>query len=202
MGGSDPRLNWWLMSNAVMTLASAAVPRTRFSNGIFCNIAVFQITHPNSNICFNMDASRELEVTGNFPLLRLFGHRYSGVGNREETSQGRKGTMGAGVRFGRPPSLSPFQKAEARRRRDTGVRIYNGHVTMRHILANAHRAEDSPCRSHRLGTTCFVFLRSAVKRQYASVPLMAGAKRLPNFLSRSEASRTSSGEKHEGPQPH
>ena len=73
---------------------------------------------------------------------------------------------------------------------------------MRHILANAHRAEDSPCRSHRLGTTCFVFLRSAVKRQYASVPLMAGAKRLPNFLSRSEASRASSGEKHEGPQPH
>ena len=24
---------------------------------------------------FNMDASRELEVTGNFPLLRFFGHR-------------------------------------------------------------------------------------------------------------------------------
>lgn len=186
MGGSDPRLNWWLMSNAVMTLASAAVPRTRFSNGIFCNIAALQITHPNSNICFNMDASRELEVTGNFPPLRFFGHRYSGVGNREGTSQGRKGTMGAGVRFGRPPSLSPFQKAEARRRRDTGVRIYNGHITMRHILANPHRAEDSPGRSHRLGTTCFVFLRSAVKRQYASAPLMAGAKRLPNFLSRSE----------------
>ena len=129
-----------------MTLASAAVPRTRFSNGIFCNIAAFQITHPNSNICFNMDASRELEVTGNFPLLRFFGHRYSGVGNREETSQGRKGTMGAGVGSG-GASLSPFQKAEARRRRDTGVRIYNGHVTMRHILANAHRAEDSPAEA-------------------------------------------------------
>jgi hypothetical protein len=75
MGCSDARLNWWLMSNAAMTLASAAVPRTRFSNGIFCNIAALQITHSNSNICFNMDASRELEVTGNFPLLRFFGHR-------------------------------------------------------------------------------------------------------------------------------
>jgi hypothetical protein len=63
------------MSNAATTLASAAVPRTRFSNGIFCNIAALQITHPNSNIRFNMDASRELEVTGNFPLLRFFGHR-------------------------------------------------------------------------------------------------------------------------------
>jgi hypothetical protein len=37
--------------------------------------AALQITHPNSNIRFNMDASRELEVTGNFPLLRFFGHR-------------------------------------------------------------------------------------------------------------------------------
>ena len=76
-GGSDPRLNWWLMSNAAMTLASAAVPRTRFSNGIFCNIAALQITHSNSNICFNMAASQELEVTVNFPLLRFFGHSSS-----------------------------------------------------------------------------------------------------------------------------
>jgi hypothetical protein len=42
MGGSAARLNWWLMSSAAMTLASAAVPRTRFSNGIFCDIAHLQ----------------------------------------------------------------------------------------------------------------------------------------------------------------
>jgi hypothetical protein len=69
------RLNWWLMSNAVMTLASAAVPRTRFSKAIFCNIAHPPDNHANSNICFNTDASRELEAIGNFPFLRLFGHR-------------------------------------------------------------------------------------------------------------------------------
>jgi hypothetical protein len=75
MGGSDARLNCWLISNAAMTLASTAVPRTRFSNGTFCDIAHPPVAHSNSNIRFNMDASREREVTGDFPLLRFFGNR-------------------------------------------------------------------------------------------------------------------------------
>ena len=164
MGGSDPRLNWWLMSNAVITLASAAVPRTRFSNGIFCNITALQITNPNSNTCFNMDASRELEVTGNFPLLRFFGHRYSGVGNREGTSQGRKGTMGAVSGSGGRRHYHPFRK---RKRGGGGIPV-SGFITDTSLCA-----EDSRGRSHRLGTSCFVFLRSAVKRQYVLEALAA-----------------------------
>ena len=54
------------------------MPRTRLSNGIFCDIAHppvgHRITTRNSNIRFNMDASREYEITSNFPVLRFFGH--------------------------------------------------------------------------------------------------------------------------------
>ena len=49
------------------------------SKGIFCDIAHppvdHQLTNENSNIRFNMDASQECGITGNFPLLRFFGHR-------------------------------------------------------------------------------------------------------------------------------
>jgi DNA invertase Pin-like site-specific DNA recombinase len=39
---------------------------------------------------------------------------------RERTGEGRKRAMAAGVRFGRPKVLSPFQAAEAARRRQAG----------------------------------------------------------------------------------
>jgi DNA invertase Pin-like site-specific DNA recombinase len=39
---------------------------------------------------------------------------------RERTGEGRKRAMKAGVRFGRPPILSSFQKADAMRRRAQG----------------------------------------------------------------------------------
>jgi DNA invertase Pin-like site-specific DNA recombinase len=39
---------------------------------------------------------------------------------RERTGEGRKRAMKAGVRFGRPPILSSFQKADALRRRAQG----------------------------------------------------------------------------------
>src|SRR6516164_331897 len=39
---------------------------------------------------------------------------------RERTGEGRKRAMLAGVKFGRKPKLSPFQKAEALKRRATG----------------------------------------------------------------------------------
>ena len=35
--------------------------------------AVIELTR-NSNIRFNIDASREYEITSNFPVLRFFGH--------------------------------------------------------------------------------------------------------------------------------
>jgi hypothetical protein len=57
------------MSSAVMTLASAAVPRTRFSNGIFCNIAALQITYPNSNIRFSVE--RLQQQGSQQPLRRI-----------------------------------------------------------------------------------------------------------------------------------
>jgi len=67
-----------IISKTTITLVSAAVPRTRLSNGIFCDIAHppvgHRITTRNSNIRFNMDASREYEITSNFPVLRFFGH--------------------------------------------------------------------------------------------------------------------------------
>ena len=36
---------------------------------------------------------------------------------RERTGEGRRRAMAAGVKFGRPPVLTPFQKVEARKRR-------------------------------------------------------------------------------------
>ena len=39
---------------------------------------------------------------------------------RERTGEGRKRAKAAGVRFGRPPLLSAFQRAEAMRRRQAG----------------------------------------------------------------------------------
>src|SRR6476659_3522558 len=39
---------------------------------------------------------------------------------RERTGEGRKRAMAAGVRFGRKPKLSPFQRAEAIKRRAAG----------------------------------------------------------------------------------
>jgi DNA invertase Pin-like site-specific DNA recombinase len=39
---------------------------------------------------------------------------------RERTGEGRRRAMAAGVKFGRPPVLTAFQKAEARRRREAG----------------------------------------------------------------------------------
>jgi DNA invertase Pin-like site-specific DNA recombinase len=39
---------------------------------------------------------------------------------RERTGDGRKRAMAAGVRFGRKPKLSPYQRAEAAKRRDAG----------------------------------------------------------------------------------
>ena len=39
---------------------------------------------------------------------------------RERTGEGRKRAMAAGVRFGRPPVLSAFQRAEAMRRKQAG----------------------------------------------------------------------------------
>ena len=39
---------------------------------------------------------------------------------RERTGEGRKRAMAAGVRFGRKPKLSDFQRAEAIKRRDAG----------------------------------------------------------------------------------
>ena len=39
---------------------------------------------------------------------------------RERTGEGRKRAMAAGVKFGRPPVLTAFQRAEAHRRRKAG----------------------------------------------------------------------------------
>jgi DNA invertase Pin-like site-specific DNA recombinase len=39
---------------------------------------------------------------------------------RERTGEGRRRAMAAGVKFGRPPVLTAFQKAEAHRRRQAG----------------------------------------------------------------------------------
>jgi len=39
---------------------------------------------------------------------------------RERTGEGRRRVMAAGVRFGRPPVLTAFQKAEAHMRRRAG----------------------------------------------------------------------------------
>jgi DNA invertase Pin-like site-specific DNA recombinase len=39
---------------------------------------------------------------------------------RERTGEGRKRAMAAGVKFGRKPKLSPFQRAEAIKRRAAG----------------------------------------------------------------------------------
>jgi len=39
---------------------------------------------------------------------------------RERTGEGRRRAMAAGVKFGRPPVLTAFQKAEAARRREAG----------------------------------------------------------------------------------
>jgi hypothetical protein len=42
---------------------------------------------------------------------------------RERTGEGRKRAKAAGVKFGRKPKLSPFQRAEAIRRRSAGERL-------------------------------------------------------------------------------
>ena len=42
---------------------------------------------------------------------------------RERTGEGRKRAMAAGVKFGRKPKLSDFQRAEAVRRRAAGVTL-------------------------------------------------------------------------------
>src|SRR6478736_1975174 len=42
---------------------------------------------------------------------------------RERTGDGRKRAMAAGVKFGRKPKLSNFQRAEAIKRRNTGERL-------------------------------------------------------------------------------
>jgi DNA invertase Pin-like site-specific DNA recombinase len=42
---------------------------------------------------------------------------------RERTGEGRKRAQAAGVKFGRKPKLSPFQRAEAIRRRAAGERL-------------------------------------------------------------------------------
>ena len=39
---------------------------------------------------------------------------------RERTGEGRKRAMAAGVKFGRKPKLSPYQRAEAIKRRAAG----------------------------------------------------------------------------------
>ena len=40
---------------------------------------------------------------------------------RERTGEGRKRAMAAGVKFGRKPKLSDYQRKEAIKRRDTGA---------------------------------------------------------------------------------
>jgi DNA invertase Pin-like site-specific DNA recombinase len=42
---------------------------------------------------------------------------------RERTGAGRQRAMAAGVKFGRKPKLSPFQRTEAVKRRDAGERL-------------------------------------------------------------------------------
>ena len=42
---------------------------------------------------------------------------------RERTGDGRKRAMTAGVKFGRKPKLSDYQRAEAIKRRDAGERL-------------------------------------------------------------------------------
>ena len=42
---------------------------------------------------------------------------------RERTGEGRKRAMANGVKFGRKPKLSPFQRAEAIKRRTAGERL-------------------------------------------------------------------------------
>jgi hypothetical protein len=54
VGGSAAPLHWELISKVIITLASAAVPRTRLSNGIFCDIAYPPDNRSNSNMRFNM----------------------------------------------------------------------------------------------------------------------------------------------------
>jgi DNA invertase Pin-like site-specific DNA recombinase len=42
---------------------------------------------------------------------------------RERTGEGRKRAQAAGVKFGRKPKLSAFQRAEATKRRAAGERL-------------------------------------------------------------------------------
>jgi DNA invertase Pin-like site-specific DNA recombinase len=61
---------------------------------------------------------------------------------RARTGEGRKRAQAAGIRFGRPPVLTPHQQAEARARRDNGetlvsiARSFNvSHSTIMRLLA-------------------------------------------------------------------
>jgi hypothetical protein len=59
---------------------------------------------------------------------------------RERTSEGRKRAKARGVRFGRPPKLTPHQRAEALRRRADGVPLAD--------IARSHAVDRSPPSRH------------------------------------------------------
>ena len=54
---------------------------------------------------------------------------------RERTTEGRKRALAAGVRFGRKPKLSPYQRAEAIKRRDAGETLVS--------IARSYRVDSS-----------------------------------------------------------